>query len=285
MPRENLDAMMARFRADDYSMRVCSTIASIVPKVPPVTFYRFFEDAMREVAPTATQSQLDQARALARTEDIEEALWVADALDTGDKGIAVYTGLKGAYGLFFGSSATHPNRFESDPQQTADAALKALGLSYVISKLFSGSIPEKLAQFNRLPAGKHIMCYYGVAELALPFTDNVISGAGTVMQKLMERAGKDSATRIASLAGAAASNEAQGVFQALIGQFNKVAGDVVQHVGPFADKVKTFMPGVLSTTDKVAGIVATGVDMMPIWSFLGSRLAAEACAYRTIRGS
>ncbi len=284
MPRENLDGMMGRYQADDYSMKVCSTIASIVPKVPPLVFYRFFEDGMRAVAPTATQAQLDAARALGKTEDVEEALWAIDALDTGDKGIAVYTGLKSAYGLFFGRSETHPNRFESDPQQAADAALKALGISYVISKLFAGSIPEKLAQFNRLPAGKHIMCYYGVAELALPFTDNVISGAGTVMEKLMDHVGKDSSARIAALAGAAGSAEAQTVFQSLIAQFNSVAANAVQHVGPFADKVKSIMPGAMSTTDKVAGLVATGVDMMPVWGFLGSRLAAEACAYRVIRG-
>ncbi|MDP2341396.1 MAG: hypothetical protein Q8O67_10580 [Deltaproteobacteria bacterium] len=265
-------------------MKIVNTIASVIPKVPPLTFYRFFEDAMREVAPSATQAQLDQARALTKTEDVEEALWAVDALDTGDKGIAVYTGLKSAYGLFFGSKGGPTSRFESDPQQATDAALKALGISYVVSKLFTGTIPEKLAQFNRLPAGKHIMCYYGVAELALPFTDNVISGAGTVMQKLMDHAGKDSTTRIATLVGSAASSEAQGVFQALIGQFNSVASNVVQHVGPFADKVKSFLPGAMATTDKVAGMVATGVDMMPVWGLLGSRLAAEACAYRTIRG-
>ena len=284
MPRENLDEMMARYRADDYSMKICSTIASVIPKIPPVTFYRFFEDGMRAIAPTATQAQLDQARALAKSEDVEQALWAIDALDTGDKGIAVFTGLKSAYGLFFGGGVAHKNGFESDPQQAADAALKALCLSYVVSKLFTGTIPEKLAQFNRLPAGKHIMCYYAVAELALPFTDNVVSGAGTVMQKLMDRAGKDSATRIAGLVGSQASSEAQGVFQALIGQFNTLAGTVVHHVQPFADKVKTFLPGAMAATDKVTGLVATGVDMMPVWGLLGSRLAAEACAYRTIRG-
>ncbi|MDP2340847.1 MAG: hypothetical protein Q8O67_07815 [Deltaproteobacteria bacterium] len=283
MPRENLDNLMGRFKNDDYSMKLCNAIFSVVPGVEPMGFYETFGDAVRTVTPSSTPEQVDKAYKLTQEEDPQEALWVLDALDTGDKGIALYTGFKSAFNMFFGSSKTNPNRFESDPQQATDAALKGLGLAYAIVKLFPGTVPEKIAQFNRVPAGKHILTYYAVMELAVPFTDNALNGSGNLMQDLMSKFGKDSGAKMAALAGAAGAEEATSVLTQITGQLNELTGKVAQFVGPVTDKVKAYMPGALGAADKVGGIVATGADLMPIWGLLGTRLVAEACALRFAR--
>lgn len=283
MPREDLDNMMGRFKNDDYSVKMCNAIFGALPGVEPMGFYDTFGDAVRTVIPSATNDQVDKAYKLSREEDVQEALWVLDALDTGDKGIAVYSGIKGALGLFFGSSKSNPNRFESDPQQATDAALKGLGLAYAIHKLFPGTVQEKIAMFNRVPAGKHILTYYAVMELAVPFTDNALSGGANLMQTLMEKYGKDGLSKITTLAGAAGAGQAQGVLQQIMAQLNEQTAKLATFVGPVTDKIKSNVPGILSTTDKVAGAVATAADVMPVWGLLGSRLAAESCAYRHMR--
>ena len=283
MPRENLDNLMGRFKNDDYSMKLCNAIFSVVPGVEPMGFYESFGDAVRTVTPSSTPEQVDKAYKLTQEEDPQEALWVLDALDTGDKGIAVYTGLKSAFNLFFGSAKTNPNRFESDPQQATDAALKGLGLAYAIAKLFPGTVAEKVAMFNRVPAGKHILTYYAVMELAVPFTDNALTGSGHLMQDLMTKYGKDGSSKMLALAGAAGAEQATGVLTQITAQLNELTGKVAEFVGPVTDKVKQHMPGALGGADKVAGMVATGADLMPIWGLLGSRLVAESCAYRFTR--
>jgi hypothetical protein len=177
-----------------------------------------------------------------------------------------------------------PNRFETDPQQAADAGLKALGLAFMVAKLFPGSLPEKIAMFNRLPAGKAIAIYFAAVEIALPFTDNVISAGGSALQQLMTKVGDGQGSRITALAGPGAAAEASGVLHGMMQSLEAVTSKVVTFVGPMAERAKANLPGALNATDKVAGMVATGADILPVWALLGSRLVAEASAYRAIRG-
>lgn len=278
--REKLDAMMGQFKADDYTVKLCNGIFSVVPFAPKFNFYSSLSDAARAV--DARPDTLANAKTLSQTEDIEKALWVADALDTGDKGIAIYTGVKTAFGLFF--SSEKKKAFESDPQQAADAALKALGMAYMIHKLFPGTVAEKVEAFRTLPAGQSMALYYAAVEVAIPFTDNILTGSGNVIDDLLAKAGNDTAGRLASLAGADGAQAASTILQQLKGNLDVLIKKVATYAGPIAEKAKASMPGVMDTTDKVAGAVATGADLMPVWRLLGSRLAAEAVAMRASKG-
>jgi hypothetical protein len=275
---------MVRYKADDYSVKLCNAIFSVIPGVEPLTHYETFGDACRRVVPTAIDAQVDKAYPLSREEDVQQAMWVLDALDGADKGIAVYTGLKSVFGSIFGSSGPAAKGFDNDPQQATDAALKGLGLCFAIAKIFPGTLQEKIAMFNRIPAGKQILAYYAVMEVAVPLTDNVLSGGGDIMQQLMDKFGKDSTSKMTTLAGAAGASEAMAVFQALSEQLNGLTKNVAQFVGPVTDKVKQYAPSALGKADKVAGAVAMAADVMPIWGLLGSHLVAEACAYRSMNG-
>ena len=102
--RERLDSMMQSFKADDYTVKLVSGVCSVVPFAPKFFFYNGLEDAVRAVIPNATSAQIERARQLSADESVENALWVADALNTGSKGIAMYTGLKSAFNMFFASA-------------------------------------------------------------------------------------------------------------------------------------------------------------------------------------
>ena len=281
--REKLDGLMGQFKADDYSVKFASGVASVVPFAPKFHFYGNLADAARSMGLTLTPEQLASALALASTEDVEKALWVADALDTGDKGIAVYSGLRSAY-KFFVAKQERKEAFETDPQQTADAGLKALGLAYMIHKLFPGDVKQKLELFKSLPAGQGLTLFYASVDVALPFADNLLTGGGSVMQKIMDKVGKDGESKLASLVGGASEvSSARQILDGLASNLDVLVTKVSAYTGPIVAKAKETMPSVLETTDQIAGAVATGADLLPMYRLLGSRLAAEAVVLRVTR--
>jgi hypothetical protein len=281
--RERLDTMMQSFKADDYTVKLVSGVSSVVPFAPKFQFYNGLEDAVRAVIPNATPAQLERARQLATEESVENALWVADALNTGSKGIAVYTGLKSAFNMFFGAKGART--FEADPEQAADAALKGMGMAYIIHKLFPGGVGDQLNAFKTLKAGETMALYYASMEVALPFLDNVISDGPKVIERLMGHGGADHAARLAQLTGnPGAAQAATGILASFMGPLSALTASASQHLGPITEMAKQHLPGMMETTDKVTGAIATAVDLMPVWRLLGSRLAAESVAYRVARG-
>ena len=84
---------------DDLTVRVLETLFKVIPGTPAFTFYRTIDEAAPLVAPTAN---LEQARAYATEAGALRALKVANAIDTGDVGISVYTGLRSALKFFQG---------------------------------------------------------------------------------------------------------------------------------------------------------------------------------------
>lgn len=287
--REKLDGLMGQFKADDYSVKFATGIASVVPQVPRFNHYGTLADCARIVGPGLTANkapltaeQLAAAQQISQSEDFEKALWVADALDTGDKGIAVYTGLRSAY-KFFVAKQERKDAFETDPQQATDAALKALGMAYMIHKLFPGDVKSKLEQFRKLPAGVGLSVYFAAIDVALPFADNLLTGGGSVMQKLMDKVGKESESKLGSLIGGQTEvSSARQILESLTQNLDFAIQKVSQHTGPIIAKAKETLPSVLETTDQVAGAVATGADLLPMYRLLGSRLAAEAAVLRAV---
>ena len=47
------------------------------------------------------------------------------------------------------------------------------------------------------------------------------------------------------------------------------------YLKPVADTASKYMPGALNSADKVAGVVATGADMLPVYRYLVSRVVIE----------
>jgi hypothetical protein len=278
-----VDQALQEFKNEDYTVRLCSAILGVLPFAPPMPHYASLDGATQALFPQATPQQKARAVELANGDGVRGALWVANAIDTGDSGIAVYSGLKSAFGFFFGGGS-RMDALETDPQQGTDAGLKLLGLAYMIHKLFPGSIPEKVQSFQTTPAGQTLAIYYGAVEVALPFSDNLVQGGGDFLQRLMTRYGGDASSKLGAALGAGAVQEAQGMMGALMSPIQGVLNQVAPHAQTIANSAKQYIPGFMNTADKVAGMVATGADALPVYRYLGARLAAETCVLLASRG-
>ena len=271
-----LDQVLGAYQESDYSVKVCQTIFSVIPQAPPFVLYRDVEGAVRRVIPSASPELVAQAQQRAQAPGVAKALRAADALDAADAGLAVVSGVRNIFSLFgMGSSR---RTFESDPQQAMDAGAKLMGLAYMVWNLFEGDAKQKAAAFMALPAGREAAIYFAVAEAGLPFADNLVEGGASVLGRLVGEAGR-AAPRFSALGGDVSSLAgAGGLLQMLSGSLGSVLDAAKGNLGAVTSGVSRFLPTVASAADSVTGAAATGLDVLPVWRFLGARLAAEACA-------
>lgn len=274
---KTLNQHLAEYKDSDVTVRILKGMFSIMPFAPEFQLYTNLEGAAQRMGVDASVAA--KASQLAGTEDIVKALWIAETLDTGDKLIAGYAGVKNLLSIF--SSGPRKRTFESDPEQAADAALKGAGLAYMVYKLFPGEIPEKVKAFQSTPAGQEIALYYATAEVGLPFADN-LAEAGTGLVKKLIGQNQSGVGRFAQLAGGDALNQATSVINGLFGDLEDKVTKAKEYIGPVADKIKGYMPAGMNVADSATGAVATGMDFLPIWTFLGARLAAEASILRSM---
>ena len=277
-----VDTALAEFQPDDVTVRVGHAILGAVPFLPKMFEYRTLDDAVRALYPAATPRTFERARELADGEGVKSALWVANAIDTEDAGVAVYSGLKSAFGMFFGGSRL--DALETDPQQGIDAGVKLLALSYIVWQLFPGGVTDRVQLFHVTPAGQQLAAYFAAIEVALPFADNVLTEGGAFLERLMGRYGGDAAQKLGGFLGASNAQAAQGMMGHLMRPLENVVQGVGPHAQTIAHRAKELLPTAMTVADKVAGAVATGADVLPMYRWLGARLAAEACVLVASRG-
>ncbi len=286
MPRAELRPMLGQFEPSSYTVKLCSTVFGAVPGMEPFVFYDDLEGALTRLAPGDADVRA-RAMALATSEDVETAVWVADNLDTLDVGLGIYAGVRNLLS-WIGVVEDSRRTFEADAPQATDAVAKALGLAYMIHLLYPGSPGEKLEGFKSTPAAKELAVLYGFAELALPFTDNLVEGGAGMLSRLIERHGGDVASRFGSLGASGGFAQASGLLERLI----EPLGGVVDHVGKqtsaIARRLQSISPSaatIASVADSATGAAATAVDALPVWRFLGGRLVAEACVVRAAQSA
>lgn len=274
-----VDAALAEFKPEDYTVRLVNGVFKVIPHSPTLTPYRALEDAVRTVHPQADAILFAKARQASVQQDVLDVLWMANLLDSGDKGYALFTGLKGAFNLVRGAEGA----METDPQQRNDAVLKGLGIAYMAYNAFPGSLTERVEAFRTTPAGQALLMYYAAVEIALPFADNAVDIGGNFVQQLFAKEGAGQFSRLSSLAGGKSLEGAMGMFTAMTGGVQRVVDTASKYTKPVAEAAKQYAPGALSAGDKIAGAVATAADVMPVYRYLGGRLAAEGAAWRALK--
>jgi len=273
-----IDEALSQFKSDDVTSRLCTMMFSAIPFAPRQATYGTLDEATTALFPQATPQVRQRTQQLAGDANVKSALWMFDALDTGDTGIAIYSGLRTALGLFQKEGAS---AFETDIQQGIDSALKLLGISYVVAKLFPQG--NKIASYHACPAGQALTFYWAAVEVALPFADNVIEGTGGFAQKLVEKYGAGAREKLGSAAEATVAHAAPAV-QELLGPVDNIVAQVGPHAKRIAEQIQTHLPGISNAADKVAGAVATAADALPVYRYLGARLCAESVVLRASRG-
>ena len=270
---------LEKFQEKDVTVRVSSLLFGAIPKGPPFVFYRDLAGAVARVG--GPGSALSEAAFEATKSDgVARTLWVADKLDIADVALASYTGVSNVLSWLSGSK---PGRrtFESDRQQAIDASLKVLGTAYLTSKLFTGTVKEQVASLLALPAGRELVSYLAVVELALPFFDNVVEGGWDFASKHLQGAMADGESKFVQVTGEKVAAMA-GTVQEMNGVLGQTMAGLQGHLGSIAGKLRSGLPSILSATDSITGAMATAMDALPAWRFMGARLAAEACVQRGI---
>ena len=102
-----------------------------------------------------------RVKQLADSENVKSALWMGNAIDTGDTGLAIFSGVKSALGFFFGDKK---EALETDSQQGVDCGLKLLGIAYMAHKLFPGSMSQKAQSFYATPSGQALAFYFAAQD-------------------------------------------------------------------------------------------------------------------------
>lgn len=270
-----LNTALMEFKADDYTVRMLDAVYNVLPGAPDWSYYGSLAEAVTALGVDADRAR--RAQEIARTEPIQDVLWMARLMDKGDQGYAIYTGLRSALNRFFGDGS---RGLETDEQQRNDAVLKALGIGYMAWKGFEGTIPERAEAFKATQAGQALLFYYGAIEVALPFADNVLSKGGSVLEGLFDDLGADQVDRLASMAGGRDLSGIQEMLTSLSGSLRGAVDAAAPHVEPVANTAKKYLPGVMDKSDKIAGLVSNAADVMPVYRLLGARLAAEAAIHR-----
>ncbi|MCU0693738.1 MAG: hypothetical protein MUF54_20305 [Polyangiaceae bacterium] len=276
-----VDAALNVFGPDDYTVKLCNTIFRILPFAPKPVPYANLVDAVRAFQPSPGGDTIQRAQEYAATEEVKRSLWVASAIDTADAGIAVYSGIRSAVVLFFGENKS--DALETDPQQAVDSAMKLLAMCYIIYKLFPGPVTDRVRTFYTLPAGQSLAMYYAGVEVGLPFADNVARAGGHFVHDLYQRYGSDATSKLSSIIGRNDVESAQGILQSLMAPMENAVQQIMPYANRIADGAKAFVPGAMNVADKVASVVATGADALPVYKYLVARLAAEACAAAATR--
>ncbi len=283
MPEKAISDVIGKYSENDFTVKLCRTIFSVVPNFPPFQFYNTLDGAATRLNVT-DEAAKTKAGELANQPEIKSAVWVADAVDKADMGISVVTGVKNILSLFGGTR--QQSTFEADPQQAVDAVMKAAALSYIIYKTMPGDIGQKISRFFELPAGKELTLYYAMAEIALPFTDDLVSGGASLISRLFSRHRGDMNQKFSSVVGGDGMKQAGEVLEKMEKPLGEYIDMAKGHTGTVMNKIREFLPSastIGNIADSATGAAATAMDVMPVWSFLGSRAAAEACAYRALQ--
>ena len=268
----SVDAILGRYSESDLTVKLLWALFDSIPGAPPQSLYMSLAEAQMLVAPDLDEAAVARAAAWAESPEAKRILNITDALDTGDAGITVLSGIRSALGLFFGQGA---KALDTDPQQGADAALKALGLGAIANSLPGATVRDRVAMIRKVSAGEALLHYYVAVELALPFADDLAMGATQLVTSLLEKHGGGVVSKLEGFLGAGAGSGAKESLAGLLGPFDEVASTTRQQVGQIAATASKYLPTAISSAGTVAGAVATGADVLPVWRLLGARLVAE----------
>lgn len=273
MSTETVLGRLAEFSPTDTTPRMIDSVFGVLPGAPQLPPY----PALPSVVAALGRSDVAGATVHLSDPEVLDILWMSGLVDTADRGYAVFTGISSALGLFFGKGSAS---LETDTQQRNDAVIKAFALAYLAWKSSSGSMVERATAFTQLPAGRALLTYYAAIEVALPFADNAMTSTGAIFSDLMDKHGAAQLNKFSSLVGGRGTEGVQGALAALTQPIEKAIVGARPYVNQVAAAAQKYVPTALNVTDKAAGLLAGAADVMPVYRYLGARLAAESAATR-----
>ncbi|MEQ1567460.1 MAG: hypothetical protein ABMA64_17590, partial [Myxococcota bacterium] len=268
-----LDQELASYPPGSVTARVLGVLASVVPGGHALPHYATVEQAATAVMGGVPDDVLARATELLADPRIDQALFAARTIDTGDTGLTIVTGVRSALALFFGDPAARAHALGQ--QQRADAAVKAFGLAYVVTRLLPVKPAERLELVLSVPAGHELVRYFGAIELAVPFAQDVAAADGKFVANLVATQGRQLADKVLAVVGREGAADAEEMLSFLTGALDRAALEALPHTAALADKIKALLP-ISALPGDLFELVAAGVDALPSYRYLVARLAVEA---------
>lgn len=269
----SLTAALAEHAESDLTVKVLRGLLGVLPFAPAARWFPDIQSGTGIPDPETARRVAERIEALSAAPGPQAALATFDFLDKGDKGIALFSGLRGAVKAVRGEGATAA--LETDPQQAADAALKALGIAYAIHKLYPGSPTEKVARLTASEPGRVLLAWFVAVDVVLPFADNLASGGTDLFDELIQRYTSENAARLQVVAGPEAQ-EAVGMLGHLSGTLKAGLGQAAAFAQPMSAWAQRSLPGVLGAADGFSSVVATSLDALSSYRLLGAQLVLDA---------
>lgn len=276
-----IEEVLSEFKETDATVRLAKFLFDNLPFTPDFLYYMDFRRALQRYTQENPAELYKKIIQIAKFNDnVHKILKTSKAIDKIDGGLGIFTSLKNGYEVI--TKKPKERTFEADPQQAIDAGIKAIALGYIISLT---SKDDPLKTFLELKAGQELLYYFIVIELALPFTDNLIESGGKFLYKILQEKESEISNRFVSFTDQTSYQEAKTILQKISDKLDQIALLVSQHIKPIEESLKNKLPSILNIADSTSGGVATILDMLPIWKFLGARVAAELCIHNALKNS
>jgi len=270
---ETIEAELAGYPSHVVTTQMCASVFKVIPGAPKMPLYFTLEECAAAVQPHTIPEVLAKARELGDDPGVGQAAMAAKAIDAGDTGITIVTGVRSALSLFLGSKGPGAG---ADQQQKTDAALKAVALAFIITRLIGHESKERVQILKSIPAGQELLLYFAAVEIALPFTDEVKASGGTFVAELVEERSKSITNKLLRVLGKQGLADARDALTYLVSTLDDLAMYVEPNANQLALSVKSVLPAAFGSGDSLRDIVAAGADALPAYRYLVARLTLES---------
>jgi hypothetical protein len=270
-----LAAELATYPPSAVTVRVLDALLRVLPGAPSLPAYTSVAEAAAAVVPAMPAAVVARAGALTDDPVLPQALRVAQAVDTGDAGLALVSGVRGALGLFFGGQDLTS---ASAGQQRADAALKALAVAWLVTRLIPRPPAERLQILQSFPAGQELLLYFAAIEVALPFRRELEAAPDLrFVRQLMAQQSSAVASKLLAVVGRQGVEDATATLEHLLDTLDDLVRFVQPHTESLANSVRAVLPAAVAPVgQELPTVVAAGADALPCYRYLCARLAAES---------
>ncbi len=215
-----------------------------------------------------------ETEARASSRDARRVLWVLDALDEGEGVLSIASGFGTALRLALGKGpdGERGGLTAMEARQWGDAAEKVLGVSLAVSLCFPGPPEARVAALRSMPAGRAVLSWLAMAEVLLPFADEVVAGKVASRLEACRAGARAQLAAVVSEAEAAAADEQ---WPSLLAAVAELAAQRAALPFNAAGLLAEYLPSVFGVVDASAAVAAGAFDALPVYRMLATRLVAE----------
>jgi hypothetical protein len=277
-----LNEALAPFGSSSVSFLATDAVFRVAPGAPSI---KPFVSVAQAVG--AFGGDVEQAEEHATREGADRALWMLQGLDVGQDVFSVLSGLASAVRLYLAKhqgDGPKPGELDRyDQRQAEDAVAKLLGLSFAVGTLFEGTPQQQVETFLGLQGGRALVAWFVTIELALPFVDEVAGQGPEWLDSLVERVREAETEKLTAAVGAEAVARTWAVEALLRPHLDEGVAANDRRMETLVSQLQKRLPLVVEIGSELGGAFGGGIDALPIYHLLGSRLVAEACAKGVVR--